>query len=191
MHTELMIAKATSQLPTTKREKIKSKLPSFPRRPEIAVIGRKNLEKRKRAFEMYLRLLLNNKELRNDRNVLEFAEICLVSFLYDCGQKNKYASLWMFPFLLTNNENILMGRKFESDNIECTFCYRKHGYKKHFFFISITDYNTNYNTYKKLYTTVLQDRYHGEQTTVTTPGPCKRKIKKYSQSQHRYHRICL
>jgi len=89
MHTELMIAKATSQLPTTKREKIKSKLPSFPRRPEIAVIGRKNLEKRKRAFEMYLRLLLNNKELRNDRNVLEFAEICLVSFLYDCGQKNK------------------------------------------------------------------------------------------------------
>ena len=165
MHTELMIAKATSQLPTTKREKIKSKLPSFPRRPEIAVIGRKNLEKRKRAFEMYLRLLLNNKELRNDRNVLEFAEICLVSFLYDCGQKNKYASLWMFSFLLTNNENLLMGRKFESDNIECTFCYRKHGFKKHFFFISITDYNTNYITYKIIHYSTTRTIPRGAKTS--------------------------
>ena len=89
MHTELILAKATSQLPTTKREKIKSKIPSFPRRPEIAVIGQKNLEKRKRAFEKYLRAVLNSCEFRNDKEVLEFAEISVVSFLHDCGQKNK------------------------------------------------------------------------------------------------------
>ena len=86
-----MIAKATSQLPTSKREKIKSKIPSFPKRPEVAVIGQKNLNKRKRALQSYLRSILNNSELRNDRNVLEFTEISILSFLNDCGQKNKYA----------------------------------------------------------------------------------------------------
>eukprot|EP00795_Rhopilema_esculentum_P005283 gene5283-436_t len=89
LHTELVIAKATSQLPTTKREKIKCKLPSFPRRPEIAVIGQKQLEKRKRALEKYLRGVLNLHEIRNEKEVLEFAEISIASFLYDCGQKKK------------------------------------------------------------------------------------------------------
>lgn len=89
MHTELLIQKATSQLPTTKREKIKTKIPSFPSRPEIAVIGQKNLEKRKRVLEKYLRAVLNNREIRNENEVLEFAEISIVSFLHDCGQKNK------------------------------------------------------------------------------------------------------
>ena len=81
---------------------------------------------------MYLRLLLNNKELRNDRNVLEFAEICLVSFLYDCGQKNKYASLTMFSFQLTNNHNILIESQQSDADLNTTilnrYFYRKHVY---------------------------------------------------------------
>lgn len=89
MHTELVIAKATSQLPTTKRDKIKCKIPSFPRRPEIAVIGQKNLEKRKRSLEKYLRAVLNSAEIRNENEVQGFAEISVVSFLDDCGQKHK------------------------------------------------------------------------------------------------------
>ena len=92
--------KAASQLPTTKREKITSKIPPFPRRPEIAVIGQKNLSKRKRAFEVYLRSLLNCAELRNDRPVLEFTEISILSFLYDCGQKHKYVSLFSYYVLI-------------------------------------------------------------------------------------------
>eukprot|EP00112_Aurelia_sp_Birch-Aquarium-sp1_P022617 Seg643.6 transcript_id=Seg643.6/GoldUCD/mRNA.D3Y31 product="Phospholipase D1" protein_id=Seg643.6/GoldUCD/D3Y31 len=89
LHTELVLLKAASQLPTTKREKIRSKLPSFPKRPEISVIGQKNLERRKRAFEKYIQRLLNMEEIRSERDVLDFVEVSMVSFVHDCGQKNK------------------------------------------------------------------------------------------------------
>ena len=84
-----MLLKAASQLPTTKHEKIKSKLPSFPKRPEISIIGQKNLERRRKAFEKYIQQLLNIEEIRSERAVLDFVEVSMVSFVHDCGQKNK------------------------------------------------------------------------------------------------------
>ena len=89
MYTDLVIAKAKSQLPTSSREKIKCKIPSFPKRPEISVISQVNLERRRKQLEKFLQSIMNMSELRQEQEVLEFFEISIVSFLEDLGRKNK------------------------------------------------------------------------------------------------------
>eukprot|EP00794_Sanderia_malayensis_P012984 gene12984-14322_t len=89
LYTELALVKATSKLPITKHEKITCELPKFPKTPEPAVIGAANLERRRKKLQKFLQHLMKLDELRNEREVLDFFEVSIVSFIEDFGVKGK------------------------------------------------------------------------------------------------------
>ena len=89
LHTELFLMKASSQLPVTAQPKIKTKMPKFPKRPEVSVIGQRRLQKRKRQFEKYLQGVVDHEEFRNHKETLLFLEVSSLSFVEDLGLKSK------------------------------------------------------------------------------------------------------
>ena len=65
------------------------KVPKLPRRPEISIRSKKNKDKRMRKLQKFLQKVVNIDRYRNNEHVLEFLEVCHISFIHDLGTKHK------------------------------------------------------------------------------------------------------
>lgn len=80
-------------------------LPSrhLPRRPDMFATTN-NMEKRKKALQKYLQVILDNPNYRNHKETLNFLEVSHLSFQYELGQKRTWVIFFSFwAFILFGN----------------------------------------------------------------------------------------
>lgn len=85
-------------------------LPSrhLPRRPDMFATTT-NMEKRKKALQKYLQVILDNPNYRNHKETLHFLEVSHLSFQYELGEKRTWVNFFspsghLFHWAIVGND---------------------------------------------------------------------------------------
>lgn len=65
------------------------KVPKLPLRPEFSLRSKKNKDRRMQKLQKFLQKVMNIDKYRNNDHVLDFMEVCYISFIEDLGSKHK------------------------------------------------------------------------------------------------------